>query len=107
MKPIWFAAIAVGVAAAILGSLAMSLFTPADNSPQQLELEQRCEKIAAEGFKIQVKYSEIDFDRMPKEDADALRYLDNLWINDCVPNLPLETIAGIAERVERAYYAGE
>ena len=107
MKAIWGAAIAVGVSAAILGSLAIQFFTPADNSPQQLELEERCEKIAAEGFKIQVKYSEINFETMPKEDADALRYLDDLWIRDCVSNLPQEKIFEISKRVERDYFAGE
>lgn len=107
MKPIIFLAIAVAVGSALLGSVVMSLFVPSDNPVQQMELTERCEKIAAEGFKIQVKYSEINFDRMPKEDADALRYLDDIWIRDCVSNLSPETIMDIAQKIEREYYSGE
>jgi hypothetical protein len=99
--------IVVGVGSAIAGSMAIQFFAQADNAPQQLELEEKCEKIASEGFKIQVKYSEIDFDRMPKEDADALGYLDDLWIKDCVSQLSPETIYNIAQRVEQDYYSGE
>lgn len=107
MKPILFLVIAVGVGSAITGSIAFQFLAPADNSPQQLGLEEKCEKIAQEGFKIQAKYSEIDFDKMPKEDVDALKYLDDLWINDCVSNLSPETIYNIASKVEREYYSGE
>ena len=100
-------AIAVGIASAVLGSFAMQAFTPTNNEPQQIELEKKCETIAAEGFKIQRKYSEINFETMPKEDADALKYLDDLWINDCVTKLPGEKIFAIADKVEQDYYAGE
>jgi hypothetical protein len=44
---------------------------------------------------------------MPKEDADALRYLDDLWIRDCASQLSPETIFNIAKRVEQDYYSGE
>ena len=107
MKPIIGLAIIVPVTCAILGSVAIQFLTPSDNSPQQLELEKKCEKIAAEGFKIQIKYSEINFETMPKEDADAMRYLDNLWINDCVSKLPEEKIFEISKKVEQEYYYGE
>ena len=107
MKPIIFLVIAVGVGSALVGSMALQFFSPVDNSTQQLGLEEKCEKIAQEGFKVQVKYSEIDFDRMPKEDADKLRYLDDLWIRDCVSNLSLEKISQIAKKVEDEYYSGE
>ena len=107
MKSILLVAIGVAVASAILGSLAIQAFTQTNSVPQQLELEQKCEKIASEGFKIQVKYSEIDFDKMPKEDADALKYLDDLWIRDCVSQMSPEKIVGIAQKVEREYYSGE
>ena len=107
VKPIIFLAIAVAVGTALLGSVVMSIFIPSDSPTQQLELEEKCEKIASEGFKIQVKYSEIDFDKMPKEDADALQYVDDLWMKDCVSNLSPETLVGIASKVEREYYSGE
>ena len=107
MKSIIVLAIIVAIASAVLGSLAMSVFTPTDNVPQQIELEKKCETIAAEGFKVQVKYSEINFDTMPKEDADKLKYLDDLWIRDCITQLPGEKIFEITDKVQRDYYSGE
>ena len=107
MKSILLVAIGIAAASAILGSLAISAFTPIDEVSAQIELEQKCEIIAAQGFKIQVKYSEIDFDKMPKEDADALQYVDDLWMKDCVSSLSPETLVGIASKVEREYYSGE
>lgn len=107
MNSIWIIAIAVGVISAVLGSFAISFLSPTDDPVQQLELEQKCEKIAGEGFKIQVKYSEIDFEKMPKEDANALRYLDDIWIRDCVSNMSPEKIMEIAQKVEKEYYSGE
>ena len=107
MKSIIGIAIAVAVASAILGSLLFQFLVPIDNIPQQIQLEEKCEKIATEGFQIQVKYSEINFDTMPKEDADALRYLDELWIRDCVSNLSGEKIFEIAKKAEDDYYSGE
>ena len=107
MKSIIGIAIAVAVASAILGSLLFQFLVPIDNAPQQIQLEEKCEKIATEGFQIQIKYSEINFDTMPKEDADALRYLDELWIRDCVSNLSGEKIFEIAKKAEDDYYSGE
>jgi len=107
VKPIILLVIAVGVGSALAGSMALQFFSPVAEPSSQLGLEERCEKIAQEGFKVQVKYSEIDFDRIPKEDADKLRYLDDLWINDCVSSLPLEKISQIAKKVEDEYYSGE
>ena len=107
MKSILVIAIGVAVAAALLGSMAFQYFTPVENEPLQIQLEEKCQKIATEGFQIQVKYSEINFDTMPKEDADALKYLDELWINDCVTQLPGEKIFEIAKKAEDDYYSGE
>ena len=107
VKSIVALAIAVAVASAVLGSLAIQAFTATADPPQQLEKEKKCETIAAEGFKIQRKYSEIDFETMPREDADALRYLDDVWMRDCVSKLSPEQIFKIASKVERDYYSGE
>ncbi len=107
MKPIILLVIAVGVSSALLGSLAFQFFTPGDIIPQQIDLEEKCQKIATEGFKIQIKYSEIDFDTMPKEDADTIKHLDELWINDCVTKLSGEKIFEIAEKAKDDYYSGE
>ena len=107
MKPIILLVIAVGVSSALLGSLVFQFFTSAENIPQQIDLEEKCQKIATEGFKIQIKYSEINFDTMPKEDADTIKHLDELWINDCVTKLSGEKIFEIAEKAEQDYYSGE
>ena len=107
MKSILVIAIAVGVASAVLGSFLFQSLAPIDNEPQQIQLEEKCQKIATEGFQIQVKYSEINFDTMPTEDADALKYLDELWINECVTQLPGEKIFEIANKAEDDYYSGE
>jgi len=107
VKPIVFLVIAVGVGSALAGSMAFQYFSPAESSPQQLGLIEKCEKIAQEGFKVQVKYSEIDLDRIPKDDADTLKYLDDLWMKECVSNLSPEQIMKIANKVQDEYYSGE
>jgi len=107
VNPIIILVIAVGVGSALVGSMAIQFFAPEDNFPQQLGLEEKCKKIAEEGFKVQIKYSEIDFDRMPKQDADTLKYLDDLWIRDCVSNLSPEKIVMIANTVQDEFYSGE
>jgi len=97
----------VAVMVALGGSLLFQFFAPIDNAPQQIALEEKCEKIVTEGFQIQVKYSEVNFDTMPQDDANRLRYLDDLWIRDCVSNLSPEKIFEIAQKAERDYYSGE
>jgi hypothetical protein len=67
VKPIILLIVVVGVGSALIGSMAIQFFAPTDNNTAQLDLQEKCEKIAAEGFKIQVKYSEIDFDKMPMQ----------------------------------------
>ena len=107
MKSILGISVLIAVTSAILGSLLILFLAPSDNTIQQLDLEEKCEKIATEGFQIQIKYSEINFDTMPKKDADRLRYLDNQWINDCVSKLSGEKIFEIAKKAEQDYYSGE
>ena len=107
MKSILGIAIVVAISSAFLGSFAFQFFAPEENIPQQIDREEKCLKIATEWFQIQVKYSEINFDTMPKEDADALKYLDELWINDCVSSLSGEKIFEIAKKAEDDYNYGE
>jgi hypothetical protein len=107
VKSILGITIAVAVASAILGSFLFQFLGPIDNTPPQISLEKKCEKIAIEGFQIQVKYSEINFETMPKEDAEKLKYLDELWIRECVSNLSPEKIFEIAEKAEQDYYSVE
>jgi len=107
VKSVLGLAIIIAVGSAILGSLLFQFMAPINNESQQILLEEKCEKIAIEGFQIQIKYSEINFETMPKEDSDKLRYLDDLWIKDCVSNLPTEKIFEIANKAENDYYSGE
>lgn len=107
MKSILVIAIGVAIASATLGSLFFQFLNPGENIPQQIGLEEKCEKIAIEGFQIQIKYSEINFETMSQEDADRIRYLDELWIKDCVSNLSAEKIFEIANKAEQDYYSGE
>lgn len=107
MKSVLGIAIVIGIGSAILGSLLFQFMVPTNNESQQKLLEEKCEKIAIKGFQIQIKYSEINFDTMPKEDSDRLRYLDDLWVKDCVSNLPVEKIFEIANKAEDDYYSGE
>ena len=102
-----FAMVIVAVMVALGGSILFQSFAPIDNAPQQIALEDKCEKIATEGFQIQVKYSEVNFETMPQDDADRLRYLDELWIRECVSNLSPEKIFEIAQKAESDYYSGE
>ena len=44
---------------------------------------------------------------MPKEDADTLKHLDELWINDCVTKLSGGKIFEIAKKAEEDYNYGE
>ena len=44
---------------------------------------------------------------MPKEDADALQYLDDMWMKDCVSQMSPQQIVEIAQKVEQEYYSGE
>lgn len=107
MKSVILLVILVGVGSALLGSILFQITSLGSNSTWNAELEQKCEEIAREGFKVQIKYSEINFDKMPQEDVTKIKYLDNLWIGDCVSNLPPDKIFEIAKKVERDYYSGE
>ena len=80
MKSILVVAIGVAVAAAVLGSMAFQFFAPIDNVPQQMKLEEKCQKIATEGFSIQVKYSEINFECSPIFSISLISSIDKFNI---------------------------
>ena len=106
MGSIILLAIGIAVATALLGSLIFSSFSNNNTSPF-LALEEKCEKIALEGYKYHLKYPESDIDELPTSEQTALIELDNMWINDCVNRLPASTVFDIIQKVELEFYSGE
>lgn len=100
-------AIGIGVAAALLGSVAFQFLTTNNEISPFLAVEEKCEKIALEGYKIHLKYPQLQPDNLPTDDRERLLYLDELWINDCVNVLPAATVFDIIQRVELDFHSGE
>jgi hypothetical protein len=107
MGSVFLLAIAIAIASALLGSAFFQFLTQNNEISPFLELEEKCEKIALEGYKIHLKYPESQPDEMPSDDMNRLFYFDNLWINDCVNGLPANTVFDIIQRVELNYPYGE
>ncbi|MFB5622720.1 MAG: hypothetical protein ACE5RH_01880 [Nitrosarchaeum sp.] len=106
MGTILWLAIGVVILSALLGSLAFEFLTPNTTSPLT-PLEEKCEKIANEGYRIHVLYPDSQPDQIPTSDMNRLMYLDEMWINDCVSRLPANTIFNIINKVDRSVYSGE
>jgi len=100
---LWFA-IGIVIAFALLGSLIFQSFTP---TSMITLLEEKCEKIAKEGYEIHVSYPNLQPDQLPTADMNRLMYLDKIWINECVSGLPAESIFNIVQKVEHDFYSGE
>ena len=105
MLSILWLAVGIAVVSALLGSLVFEFLTPTI-SPV-IALEEKCEKIAKEGFQIHVSYPDFQPDQLPTADMNRLTYLDEIWIKDCVSELPAESIFNIVQKVERDFYSGE
>ena len=102
---LWFA-IGIAITSALLGSLVFEFLTPNNISPI-IALEEKCEKIAKEGFQIHVSYPDFQPDQLPTADMNRLMYLDEMWVKDCVSGLSAESIFNIVQKVERNFYSGE
>ena len=99
-------AIVIAVATALLGSVVFQLQAPIQDvvlSP----LEQKCQEIANEGYKIHALYPSSNPDELPESDMKRLLYLDDKWIKECVNVLPAESVFNIANNVERNISHGE
>jgi hypothetical protein len=105
MVSVLWLAVGIAIASALLGSLVFSFLTP-DISPMTT-LEEKCEKIAKEGFQIHVRYPDLQPEQLPTADMNRLMYLDEMWINDCVSGLSAESIFNIIQKVERDFYSGQ
>ncbi|WP_299290262.1 hypothetical protein [Nitrosopumilus sp.] len=99
-------AIVVAVGAALFGSMAFQSLQPAQEvilSP----LEQKCQQIANEGYKIHALYPNANPEDLPETEMKRMLYLDEQWMTQCVAVLPSESIFNIANNVERDLSLGE
>ncbi len=106
MAPILLLAIGIGIAAALLGTVAFQFLTPVNDvilSP----LEQKCQQIANEGYKIHTLYPNSNPDELLEGDMKRLMYLDEKWMKECVSVLPADSIINIANNVDRNFSYGE
>ena len=88
------------VAASIFGSVALQYILPAGDGIAT-PLEQRCMDVAQRGYAIHSAYPDMGIDEIPVDDAREMIRLDEIWMNECVANLPLSVVIDIADRVER------
>jgi hypothetical protein len=106
MASILLMAIGVGVATALLASVAFQFLIPSNDSGLS-PLEKDCQQIANEGYKIHSIYPDFSPDELPHDDFKRIDYLDKLWMEKCVAVLPIESIISIANNVERDVLHGE
>ena len=106
MASILFLAIGVVVVVALLGSVLFQFMTSINDAILS-PLEQKCQQIANEGYKIHAKYPNSNPEDLPESDLTRLMYLDEIWINDCVSTLSVETVFSIVNNVERDLSYGE
>ena len=99
-------AIGIGITVALLGSVGLQFLTPINDlvlSP----LEEKCQLIANEGYKIHAIYPESSSDELPEDDMKRMLYLDEKWMKECVSVLPADSIINIANNVDRKFSYGE
>ena len=106
MVSILLVAIGIGIATALLGSIGFQFLTPINDlvlSP----LEEKCQLIANEGYKIHAIYPDSSLDELPDDDMKLMQYLDEKWMKECVSVLPADSIINIANNVDREFFSGE
>jgi len=106
MGSILWLMVGIAITTALFGSLVFEFLTPNNISPV-IALEEKCEKIAKEGFQMHVLYPDFQPVQLPTADMDRLMYLDEMWIKDCVSGLSSESIFNIVQKVEHDFYSGE
>ena len=104
MGSILWMVIGIAIFSALLGSLFFQFLIP--NTSQIAALEEKCKKIAKEGFQIHVMYPDLQPDQLPSGDLNRLTYLDDMWINECVSKLPADSAFNIVQKVEHDFYSG-
>ena len=106
MVSILLLAIGIGIATALLGSVAFQFLTPI-NDIIMSPLEQKCQQIANEGYRIHTIYPNSNPDELPEDEMKRLMYLDEIWIKECVSALPADSIFNIVNNVDRNFSYGE
>ncbi len=106
MVSILLLAIGIGIATVLLGSIVFQFPTPI-NDLVLSSLEQKCQQIANEGYKIHAIYSVSNPDELPVDDMKRLLYLDEKWMKECVSVLPADSIISIVNNVDRNFSHGE
>ena len=106
MVSILLVAIGIGIATALLGSIGFQFLTPINDiilSP----LEEKCQLIANEGYKIHAIYPNSNPDEFLEDDMKRMMYLDEKWMKECVSVLPADSIINIVNNVNRNFSYGE
>jgi hypothetical protein len=105
MVSILVLAIGIGITVALVGSVVFQIFIPINDvlSP----LEEKCQQIANEGYKIHSLYPDSNPEDLLEYDMKRLMYLDDVWIKECVSVLPADSIFNIVNNVERDFSYGE
>ena len=83
MASIILLAIIVAVSAALLGSFLIQSSTSINDiilSP----VEEKCQEIANEGYKMHTLYPNSNPDELLEDDKKRLLYLDDLWMKECL-----------------------
>ena len=106
MASILLLAIGIGIATAVLGSVAFQFLTPF-NDVLLSPLEQKCQQIANEVYKIHAIYPNSNPDELPEDDMKRLMYLDEKWMEECISVLPADSIFSIVNDVDRNFSYGE
>ncbi len=106
MTSILLLIIGIVIATALLGSIGLQFLTPI-NDVVLSPLEQKCQLIANEGYKIQSIYPNSNPDEFLEDDMKRMMYLDEKWMNECVSVLPADSIINIANNVDRNFSYGE
>ena len=106
MAAIHLLVIGIVITTALLGSVVFQSLTPINDmilSP----LEQKCQLIANEGYKIHTLYPNSNPDELLESDMKRLIYLDEKWMKECVSILPADSIFSIVNNVDRNFSYGE
>jgi len=106
MAAILLLVIGIVITAALLGSVVFQSLTSINDvilSP----LEQKCQLIANEGYKIHTLYPNSNPDELLESDMKRLIYLDEKWMKECVSILPADSIFSIVNNVDRNFSYGE
>lgn len=106
MASILVLAIGIGIAVALVGSVVFQTLVPI-NEDVLSPLEEKCQQIANEGYKIHSLYPDSNPEDLLESDMKRLLYLDNIWIKECVSVLPADSIFNIVNSVERNFSYGE